>query len=115
MASCIMCTNVIYESVEPKKLIDAYGKMTVLSLIYIIGTQLSLFNILSSFGIPFYHIYVRFGRGFVYDVVADVILLATYIGMKNELFFAIPKRRTLVWYSIPGASELGPNIQRQIN
>ena len=114
MASCIMCTNDIYESVEPKKLIDAYGIMTVLSLIYIIGAQLSLFNILSSFGIPFYHIYVRFGPGFIYDVVADVILLATYIGMKNELFFAIPKRRTFVWYSIPGASELGPNIQGQI-
>jgi hypothetical protein len=69
---------------------------------------------LSSFGVPFYHIYVRFGHGFVYDVVADSILLATYIGMNNEFFFAIPKRKTTVTYSVPGVSDDGPNVPGQI-
>ena len=38
------------------------------SLIYVVGAQLSLYNMISSFGVPFYKIYVRFSLGFVYDV-----------------------------------------------
>ena len=41
-------------------------------------------------------------------------ILATYIGMNNEIFFAIPKRRVHVTYSIPGVSDDGPNIPGQI-
>ena len=58
-------------------LVDAYGKVAIFSLVYVTGAQLSLFNILSSFAVPFYHIYVRFGAGFVYDVTADAILLVS--------------------------------------
>ena len=47
-------------------------------------------------------------------VVADSILLATYIGMQNEFFFAIPKRKTTVTYSVPGVSAEGPNLPGMI-
>ena len=100
---------------DPKILIEFYGKMSVFSLIYIVGAQMSLYNILSSFGIPFCHIYVRFGSGFVYDVVCDSIILATYIGMKNEMFFPIPKKKTTVTYELPGISNVGPNIDNAIH
>ena len=114
MACCLMCTNTIFESFEPKTLVDAFGQMSIFSLVYVIGTQLSVFNILSSFGLPFFHINVQFGAGFVYDLVADAIILATYIGMKNELFFAIPKKQTIVTYSIPRVSDEGENIYGQV-
>ena len=100
---------------DPKILIEFYGKMSVFSLIYIVGAQMSLYNILSSFGIPFCHIYVRFGSGFVYDVVCDSIILATYIGMKNEMFFPIPKKKTTVTYELPGISNVGSNIDNAIH
>ena len=64
------------------------------------------------------HFYVRkffrFGLGFIYDVVADFILISIYIGMKNEFFFAVPKRKTVVVYEVPGVSNMGPNIPGQI-
>jgi hypothetical protein len=41
-------------------------------------------------------------------------MLSTYIGMNNEFFFAIPKRKTIVIYSVPGVSDEGPNIPGQI-
>jgi hypothetical protein len=34
--------------------------------------------------------------------------------MKNEFFFAIPKRKVTVTYEVPGVSEGGPNIRGQI-
>ena len=115
MASIFKCQmQIICQSLEPRNIVDAYGKVAQFSIIYVVGAQLSLFNILTSFGVPFYHIYVKFGAGFVYDVVADCILLATYIGMNNEFFFAIPKRKTTVTYEIPGVSDPGPNIPGQI-
>ena len=95
-------------------IVDAYGKIAIFSLVYVVGAQLALFNILSTFGVPFYHIYVEFGPGFVYDVVADSILIATYIGMNNEFFFAIPKKKVTVSYTLPGLSPSGPNIPGQI-
>ena len=58
--------------------------------------------------------YVKFGHGFVYDVVADCILLATRTGMRNEFFFAIPKKKTTVTYEIPGVTNPGPNKPNQI-
>ena len=84
------------------------------SVIYVLGTQFAIYNLLSAFGIPFYHVDIRFGLGFVYDLAADFILVSVYIGMKNEFFFAIPKRKTTVTYSVPGVSDGGPNIQGQI-
>ena len=50
------------------RLIDAFGKVTLFSIIYVVGAQLALYNMLSSFGVPFYHIYIKFGLGFAYDV-----------------------------------------------
>ena len=88
--------------------------MLPFSVIYVIGTQLAIFNVLSAVPIPFYHISIRFGLGFIYDVVADFILVSIYIGMKNEFFFAIPKRRTVVNYEVPGVSDMGANIPGQI-
>ena len=35
-------------------------------------------------------------------------------GMKNEFFFAIPKKKVTVTYSVPGVSDDGPNIRGQI-
>ena len=84
MAMIFKCQmQISCDSLAPQKIVDAYGKIALFSLIYVVGAQLALFNILSTFGIPFYHIYVEFGQGFVYDVVADSILIATYIGKKH--------------------------------
>ena len=83
-------------------------------MVYVLGTQLALFNLLGTFGVPFYHLELRFGLGFIYDLVADGILLAVYVGMNNEFFFAIPRRRTMVTYSVPGVSDMGPNVPGQI-
>jgi hypothetical protein len=47
------------------------------SIIYVVGAQMSLFNMLSSFGVPFYHIYIRFGFGFIYDLVRFIFLKYT--------------------------------------
>ena len=69
---------------------------------------------LSSFGVPFYNITIRLGLGFIYDLVCDSIMISIYIGMKNEFFFAIPKRKVTVTYSVPGVSDDGPNIRGQI-
>ena len=86
MAMIFKCQmQISCDSLAPQKIVDAYGKIAIFSLIYVVGAQLALFNILSTFGIPFYHIYVEFGQGFVYDVVADSILIATYIGKKHAL------------------------------
>ena len=50
------------------RLVNAYRNVAMFSLIYVVGAQLSLYNMISSFGVPFYKIYVRFSLGFVYDV-----------------------------------------------
>ena len=73
-----MNMQIMVQALEPRKIVDAYGKVALFSLVYVVGAQLSLFNILSSFGVPFFHIYVRFGYGFVLDVVADGLLLGMY-------------------------------------
>jgi hypothetical protein len=110
MASINVCMMRIFDAVEPRRLISAYGKIGLFSIIYVIGSQLAIFNLLSAVGVPFYHLKIRFGLGFIYDVVADFILISVYIGMKNEFFFAVPKRRTVVVYEVPGVSNMGPNI-----
>ena len=45
---------IICEAVEPKKLVDAFGAVTTFSVVFVLGTQLALFNVLEDFGIPFY-------------------------------------------------------------
>ena len=108
------CQMEIIESIEPKKVVNAYGAVALFSIIYVLGTQFILYNLISSVGIPFFHLNIRFGLGFIYDLVADWILFSVYIGMRNQFFFAIPKKKVTVTYSIPGASEGGPNIPGQI-
>ena len=71
------------------------------SVIYVLGTQFALYNVITTFGIPFYHINLKFGLGFTYDLVADFILISVYIGMSNEFFFAIPKKKVMITYSVP--------------
>ena len=100
--------------VEPRKIVDIYEKIAFFSIFYVIGSCMTIYSLLTSFGIPFCHMYVKFGHGFVYDVVADCILLATRTGMRNEFFFAIPKRKTTVTYDIPGVTDPGPNTPNQI-
>ena len=60
----------VYASTQTllSRIVEAFGKVAIFSLIYVCGAQLSLFNVMSTFGVPFYHIYIRFGLGFVYDV-----------------------------------------------
>jgi len=113
-SSCFVCQMQIVECIEPRKLVNAFRNVTIFSVIYVVGAQLAVYNMVSSFGVPFYHIYVRLSLGFVYDAVADFILIATSIGMQNEFFFAIPKRKTTVTYSVPGVSAEGPNIPGMI-
>lgn len=112
--SVATCRMIICEAVEPKKIVDAFGTVTVFSVVFVLGAQLALFNILEDVGIPFYRISVRLGLGFFYDLACDSIMISILIGMKNEFFFAIPKRKVTVTYEVPGASDGGPNIRGQI-
>ena len=98
--------------VEPGKIVDIYEKLAFFSIFYVVGTCMTIYSLLTSFGIPFCHMYVKFGHGFVYDVVADCILLATRTGMRNEFFFAIPKKKTTVTYDIPNVIKPGPKIPK---
>jgi len=109
-----VCQMSIIQALEPARVVGAFGKVAVFSFAYVVGTQLALFHLISAFGVPFYHVNLRFGLGFVYDVAADCLMLALYVGMKNEFFFSVPKRKTTVTYSIPGVSQGGPNIEGQI-
>ena len=109
---CHTCQMTII--VEPRKIVDIYEKLAFFSIFYVIGSCMTIYSLLTSFGIPFCHMYVKFGHGFVYDVVADCILLATRTGMRNEFFFAIPKKKTTVTYEIPGVTNPGPNKPNQI-
>jgi len=116
--SLCMCyathTMTIIPSVEPRKIISFFGSVCMFSVVYVLGTQMALFNILSDIGVPFYRITVRLGLGFMYDVVADFIMISVYIGMKNQFFFAIPQRKVTVSYSVPGVSDSGPNPPNKI-
>ncbi|XP_040574191.1 uncharacterized protein [Lepeophtheirus salmonis] len=106
ITSCIwLCQMKVYEPLEPIRIIRAYGKVAKFSILYVIGGQLALFNVISSFGVPFYHLNIRFGPGFVYDVVADCIMISVYIGMQNEFFFSIPRKKTTVTYTVSGISQ----------
>ncbi len=44
--------------------------MALFSLVYVVGVQLALYNFLTTIGIPFFHLQLRFGLGFVYDLVS---------------------------------------------
>ncbi len=45
-------------------------QMALFSLVYVVGVQLALYNFLTTIGIPFFHLQLRFGLGFVYDLVS---------------------------------------------
>ena len=52
MASIFQCSmQIICQSLQPRKIVDIYGKIALFSLVYVVGAQLSLFNILQSFGV----------------------------------------------------------------
>ena len=110
--SCASCCMTIY--VEPQKIVDAFGNICKFSFFYCILSQVALFDMLTSFGIPFYRVYIEYGLGFMYDVASEAIMWSIWIGMNNEFFFAIPRKRTTVTYSVPGVSDEAPNQQNQI-
>ena len=112
--SIATCQMTIIPAIEPRKIVKFYGSVCIFSVIYVLGTQMALFNILSDIGVPFYRITVRLGLGFMYDIAADAIMCSVYIGMKNEYFFAIPRRKVTVSYSVPGVSDSGPNPPNRI-
>ena len=112
--SVATCQMTIIPAIEPRKIVKFYGTVCIFSVIYVLGTQMALFNILSDIGVPFYRITVRLGLGFMYDIAADAIMCSVYIGMQNEYFFAIPRRKVTVSYSVPGVSDSGPNPQNRI-
>ena len=112
--SCATKDMAINPDREPKKIVDDFGKVCVFSVVFVLGAQLSVFNILTDIGIPFYKVSVRLGLGFIYDLVCDCIMISIWIGMKNEYFFAIPKKKVTVSYSVPGVSDSGPNPDNRI-
>jgi len=112
--SIATCRMIICECVEPRLIVQAFGAVTTFSITFVLGSQIAMFNILSDIGIPFYRISVRYGLGFIYDLVCDALMISIYIGMKNEFFFAIPRKKVTVTYSVPGVSDGGPNIRGQI-
>ena len=108
------CQMSIIPAIEPRKIVNFFGSVCVFSLVYVLGTQMAVFNILSDFGVPFYRISVRLGLGFMYDVAAEAIMVSIWIGMRNQYFFAIPQRKVTVSYSVPGVSDGGPNPPNRI-
>ena len=112
--SIATCQMEINPTFEPRKIVNAFGKMCMFSFVYCILTQVAIFNILTDFGIPFYRIYIDWGLGFMYDVASEAIMWSIWIGMQNEFFFAIPRRKVTVTYSVPGVSDNGPNIRNRI-
>ena len=112
--SCAACQMNIF--LEPQKIVNFYGAICVFSLVYVLGTQLAIYNILSDLGVPIWKITVRPGLGFIYDIAADAIMWSVYIGMKNQYFFALPKRKVTVSYHVPSVSDQNDvDPQNQIN
>jgi len=112
--SIATCQMTIIPAIEPRKIVGAFGTVCLFSVIYVLGAQLAIFNLLSDVGVPFYRITTRLGLGFMYDLVCDSIMMSIWIGMKNEFFFTIPRRKVTVSYSVPGVSDSGPNPQNSI-
>ena len=108
------CQMQIIPSIEPRKIVNFFGSVCFFSLFYVLGTQMALYNILSDVGVPFFRVEVRLGLGFIYDMVAEAIMVSIWIGMKNQYFFAIPQRKVTVSYSVPGVSDSGPNPPNKI-
>ena len=50
----------------------------------------------------------------MYDVAAAAVMLLVSVGMKNEYFFAIPRRKVTVSYFVPGVSDYGLNPHNRI-
>jgi hypothetical protein len=109
VATCFMSIVIV----DPKKMVDMFGYMCMFSFVYCILTQIALFNILTDFGVPFYRVHTAWGLGFLYDVASEAVMWSIWIGMKNQFFFAIPKKQTTVTYNVPGASDFDPDQQEQ--
>ena len=114
MITMCMATSSMTITREPQKIVNAFGTLCIFSVVFVLGAQLAVFNLLSDFGVPFYRITTRLGLGFMYDLVCDSIMMSIWIGMKNEFFFTIPRRKVTVSYSVPGVSDPGPNPQNRI-
>ena len=113
-ATCDINMMVINPTYEPRRIVKAFGRMCMFSLVYNIFSQVAVFNILTDIGIPFYKIYISWGLGFMYDIASEAIMWSIWIGMNNEFFFAIPRRKKTVTYSVPGVSDGGPNVQNRV-
>ena len=87
------------------RIVEAFGKVAIFSLIYVCGAQLSLFNVMSTFGVPFYHIYIRFGLGFVYDVSDHFIFYC---------FIKLPANQSIIGTNITHLRNSKYNFSRTI-
>ena len=112
--SIAMCQMKIIPSIEPKKIIKIFGKVCMFSIILVHGTQLAICNFLSNLPVPFMNISCTFGLGYTYDILCETIMISIWIGMNNEYFFAIPCKKKIVTYSIPGISDSGNSEQNKI-
>ena len=112
--SIAMCQMKIIPSIEPKKIIKMFGTVCIFSIVFVLGTQLAIYNFLSNLPIPFINISCSFGLGYIYDIVCEIIMISIWIGMNNEYFFAIPCKKKIVTYSIPGISDSGNSQQNKI-
>ena len=57
---------------------------------------------------------MSYGLGFMYDIASEAVMWSIWIGMQNEFFFAIPRRKKTVTYSVPGVSDPGRYQQNAI-
>ena len=101
-------------TLDPRNIIRIYGAITAYSIINILSTQMTFVEMANGTTIPFYRINVNFDTGFYLDLIADSILLITLIGMKAELFFVIPQKRTVVTYTLPNISPNGAYTPNKI-
>ena len=65
--------------IEPPKIVAAFGSLCKFSFIFCILSQMALFDVLTSFRIPFYRVYVNYGLGFMYDVASEAIIWSIWI------------------------------------
>ena len=79
-------------------IVNVFGKMCMFSFVYCILTQVSIYNIVTDLGIPFYRISVSWGLGFMYDLASQAIMWSIWLGMNNPFFFAIAKHKKTVTY-----------------
>ena len=64
---------------EPTNIVAAFGSLCKFSFFFCILSQMALFDVLTSFGIPFYRVYIKYGLGFMYDVASEAIMWSIWI------------------------------------